>query len=112
MTAGELRYRFRFESRRTISDGAGNERAEFLAQFTVWTGYQPLRGGESVTAARLEARVPAILKIRNSLQARQIGSDWRAVNDRTGEIYAIREAPQETPDRAYLEMLVEGGVAA
>lgn len=113
MAAGGLDQRFRFEKREEADDGYGNTvTGDWLPQFTVWAGRKYLRGGESVIADRLQARQPAILRIRNSSQARQITAEWRAVDDRTGTVFAIRENPTVTDDRAYLEMLVESGVAA
>lgn len=113
MAAGELGQRFRFEKRSEVSDGYGNTvGGGWETQFTVWARLSFMRGGESVTAARLQSRQPAILRIRNSAQARQITAEWRAVDDRTGVEHAIREDPTETEDRAFLEMLVEKGVAA
>ena len=110
--AGALNRRFRFEKREDTEDGYGTSKASFVHQFTVWTGVRYLRGGESVLSARLDARGPAILTVRASSNTRQIDPAWRAVDDRTGEEYAVRERPRETDDRAFLELLAESGVAA
>lgn len=112
MDAGRLDQRFRFEKRIEADDGYGNSQGDWHVQFTLWAGRKFLRGGEAVLAARLEARQPAILTIRNSTDARQITADWRAIDDRTETVYAIREDPKMTDDRAFLEFLVEAGVAA
>lgn len=110
--AGSLDRRIRFEMRNAVEDGRGNTvSGDWLLQFTVWAKRTYRRGGEGVLAARLESRQPVILRIRNSRRARTITADWRAVDDRDGTVYNIRENPQETDDRAYLEMLVESGVA-
>lgn len=69
-----------------------------------------LRGGEAVIGARLTARQPAILTIRNSVMARSILPSDRAVDARTGEIFNIREQPRVSREnRGFLEMLVEAG---
>ena len=112
--AGKLRYRLQFSMRQTLADGYGNtDSGEWVDQFNpVWAGIRFLRGGEDVLASRLEARGPAILTIRNSVNARQITHEWRARDTETDEIYQIKERPRLTDDRAFLEMLAETGVAA
>jgi head-tail adaptor len=109
--AGYLNRQFRFEVRSSVSDGAGNTVDDWVQQFTVAAGRTFLRGGEAVISARLESRQPAIVRVRNSTNTRQITPDWRAVDERTGEVYNIREIPRETEDRLYLEFLAESGVA-
>lgn len=77
---------------------------------TVWAAVGYLRGGEGVVQARMAARSPAIVTIRNSQAARQIGHDWRVVaRDRTGieRLYEVKELPRPSKSGAYLEMLVE-----
>lgn len=64
-----------------------------------------LRGGERVMAERLESRTPVIIAIRNSLRARQITSEWRALID--GRIYEMKEDPRPTENRRDLEILAE-----
>lgn len=112
MPAGKLNRRLRFEARAEVNDGAGNMvSGDWAHEFDAWANLSMLRGGESVLAARLESRQPAIVTIRNSRNARRVNSDWRIVDSRDGRIYNIRENPKESSDRADLEMLVEAGVA-
>ncbi|MDW9855062.1 head-tail adaptor protein [Sinorhizobium meliloti] len=110
--AGKLDRRLRFEARQEIDNGHGSPMSgDWLLRFTVWGKRLFLRGGETVLAARLESRQPAILTIRDSKQAREITSDWRVVDTSDGRVYNIRENPKLSDDRAFLEMLVEAGVA-
>lgn len=111
MAAGDLSQRYRFERRVEVADGSGNFEGGWELQFTVAANRKYLRGGESVMASRLDAKSPVILRIRSSAQARTITNDWRAVDARTAEIFNIRERPQESDDRAFLEMLCHSGVA-
>lgn len=111
MDAGALDRRLDFERSGEADDGAGNTLTTWVHQFTAATNRKWLRGGESVMAARLENRQTAILTIRNSAQARQIDNDWRAVDRRDGRVYNVRETPRESDDSAWLELLVECGVA-
>lgn len=64
-----------------------------------------LRGGERVMAERLESRTPVIITIRNSMRARQITSEWRAVID--GRTYEMKEDPRPTENQRDLEILAE-----
>lgn len=112
MDAGKLDRRFRFEARQEIDDGHGSPVAgDWLPRFTVWGNRKFLRGGETVIAARLESRQPAILTIRDSRQAREITADWCVVDTGDGRVYNIRENPKLSDDRGLLEMLAEAGVA-
>jgi len=109
--AGLLNERFRFEKRSSVVDGYGNFEGAWTSQFTVYGRRQDLRGGETVMAARLTGRAPAILTIYNSLQARTITTDWRAVDTRNGDIWNIRSITRDE-DRACLDLLCERGVAS
>lgn len=109
--AGKLDRRLQFERRVETDDGYGNVVGSWVPEFTVAAHRKWLRGGESVMAARLESKQPVILTIRNSVQARTIGNDWRATDTRDSRVYNIREIPKESETRGYLEMLAESGVA-
>ena len=111
VSAGKLDRRFQFQQRREQSDGMGNTVSDWVSQFTLAAGRSFLRGGETVIAARLENKQPAIVTIRNSTDARQITADWRAIDVRDGRVYNIRETPKESDDRGFLEFLAESGVA-
>lgn len=74
---------------------------------TVWCNWTPRRGGESVMQARIESRNPAIITVRASGLTRSITSEWRARID--GREYDVKEEPQETPDRAFLQFYAETG---
>lgn len=109
--AGLMNERFRFEKRGDVVDGYGNFQGAWEDQFTVSGWRQDLRGGETVMAARLTGRQPAILTIYNSIQARAITTDWRAVDVRNGDVWNIRSISRDE-DRACLEFLCERGVAS
>lgn len=111
--AGELDQRLAFERRDAKDDGYGNPvSGDWVLQFAAFAKIIRLRGGEGVLAARLEARAPVIITVRNAHDARQITHEWRARDERTGALYAIREQPRLSEDRGFLEFLAEGGVAA
>lgn len=72
---------------------------------TVWCNVMWLRGGESVMAARLQSRSPAIITVRASSLTRQITSEWKLRI--RGRDFDAKEDPRETQDRAFLELLAE-----
>lgn len=113
MSASYLRGRYTFQKNVAAPDWSGHPPApEWEDQFTVWGNIQFMRGGESVISARLTARQPAILTIRNSEQARCIEADWRLKDARSGELFNIREKPRASRDnRNFLEVLVEAGAS-
>lgn len=116
MSAGKLTERYTFAKRTDTStdspagDGYGNFEGSWSDQFTVWAERTFLRGGEDVLAARLEGRQPIILRIRRSSDTEQITTDWRATDTRRSKVYNIRTV-SETPDRQWIDLLVESGVA-
>lgn len=112
LNAGRLWHWLQFETRaEPVDDGYGNTVAGvWIEQFTVHAGVQFLRGTEQVMAARLEGRMPVVLSVRASRNARRITHEWRARDLRTGAIYEIKEPPRPSDDRAFLEMLAESGV--
>lgn len=108
MRGGQLRERFAFQERFAQSDGHGNTRDEWHTQFVAAARRMMLRGGETVTAARLQGTQPAVLTIRSSSQSRRVAAHWRAVDERTGDIWNIRAV---TPDerRDHIDLLAELG---
>ncbi len=107
MTAGDLNRRASFHCPIKDTDGDGNPILSYPEVFKAWVKLVPLRGGESVMASRMASRSPAIVTFRASTQARQVTSEWQLVIG--GRVYEVKEDPRETQDRAYFEMLVEGG---
>lgn len=110
MQGGKLDNRIEFQKRTMLDDGAGNTVGDFALEFTVWGNIKYLRGGESVMAARITAKQPAILTVRKCSQADMITPEWRAkINEK---YFNIREYPTPTDNRLYLQFLAEGGLAS
>lgn len=110
MSAGRLYERVRFEKPFRTSDGYGGFEDGWETQFTLGAHYTWLRGTETVLAARLEGRQPTVIRVRASSDTRGITTDWRAVDERSGEIFNIRSII-ETDNRAYFDITAESGVA-
>ena len=107
--AGQLSERFAFEEPTLTDDSYGGTTEGFTERVVASARRVFKRGGEGVLAARLEGKQPAIITVRSSLGARAITPAWRARDVRTGALYNIRSV-EPTEDRAWLEMLIEGGV--
>ncbi|MGQ3674259.1 head-tail adaptor protein [Xanthobacter sp. TB0139] len=111
-SAGDLRGRVMFQARSIAPDGAGNHEAGWVNQFERRAYVRPRLGGEAVVAARLEGITTLTITVRACSATRQIQADWRAVDARTGAIYALTCAPVD-PDgrRQWLEMMATTGRA-
>lgn len=109
--AGDLSRRMRFEAPIPGDDGGGGVQDGFAPRFTVSAGLFNAGGSEAVQAARLEGRGLARCRIRASRQAREIRTDWRMIDVRSGDIWNIREVDDVTEARAFILLAVEKGVA-
>lgn len=110
--AGSLKEELRFESPTPADDGAGNYTEGWTPEFERSARVRPLKGGESVLAARLAGTQPVIITVRRDTQTRGIGSEWRAVDTRSGAIYQLKAPPADMlENRAYLDILATSGVA-
>lgn len=108
--AGQLYQRVAFDKEVSGSDGYGGTVTGWAEQFQCRAGYTHLRGGESVMAARLEGADSIVIRVRASSQTRAVTTDWRVKDVRTGTIYNIRDITP-SDDRAFLDVLVQSGVA-
>lgn len=111
--AGGMIDLYGFESREPVNDGYGNDiSGPWTERFTQHAETSAVRAGtETVLADRLEGKQTVMLRIRNSLQARAVTTDWRAHDKRRDRYFNVR-ALALSPDRAFIEVLAEAGVAA
>lgn len=111
--SSNLHYRVAFEPPLAEPDGSGGIETGWDTDNAIEARahFRFLRGGESVQAARLGGKQPIIATIPNSSAGRSITSDWRMRDVRSGKEFQIRTDPVLTDDRAWLEVLVESGVA-
>lgn len=110
MNAGDLDHRFAFDEPTSTPNGGGGTISGWEEQHVCWAALTYLRGSEPVIAARLVGIQPVVIRIRSCTAAREIGSDWRARDVRTGSIYAIKGAPVPSKDRAFLDIMATSGV--
>lgn len=108
--SGDMTFLMTFDKPTSAADGLGGTESGWAEQFTAWAEVRFLRGGETVQAARLTGRQPAVVTIRDSAAAREITADWRMRDARAGTVYNVRTiVPSD--DRATLELTCESGVA-
>lgn len=114
MAAGKLNHRLSFQARSLQSDGYGNEESsDFAEEFVRWAEIRPLKGGETVMAARLSGTQPVLIIVRRDSDTRTIEADWRAVDANEGTVYAITSpATDMEQERSFLTMTATAGVAA
>lgn len=111
MAAGKLRELIAFEARQTIDDGLGNETSgPWVEQCRANAERTPLKGGEAVLASRLEGKQPYLVTVRWSVATSQVTTDWRAIDVRTGAVYALQTAVPRVR-RDYIDMMCIEGVA-
>lgn len=110
--AASLRHKITFDKRADVDDGYGNTQAGWAEQFTVRGEVRAKLGGETVTAARLQAQNTVTITLRQSNQTRLIREDWRARDQAEGIEYAIKSIIDPDDGGAWLEMLCQTGAAA
>lgn len=109
--AGQYRERVAFEYRALVSDGFGNQQsATWTEAFICSARVRPLRGGESVQAARLSGRQPTLITVRVNDNTKMITTDWRARDVRSGVTYNIRSKVNPDERRVDFDMECETGV--
>jgi len=91
-------------------DGYGNSEGAWVERFRCAARILPLKGRDEITAQRLQGVQPVVITIRASAAAREVNSDWRALDARSGRSYAIRSVT-ETERRDAIELLCEAGLA-
>lgn len=112
MVAGKLKHQIAFDKRtEPIDDGFGNVVNGWSEQFKVWAGKRYLTGGESVLASRLSGHQPVIVTVRRSDLTVQITTAWRCRDIITEEAFNIRSVTPAENREAYIDLLVEAGVA-
>ncbi len=110
MEANDLFERVAFDLRIETDDGMGNTQGDWAEQFQCRAAYRHLRGGESVMAGRLQGKHTQIITVRASSQTREITTEYRVRDTRTGDEFNIRDVTHET-ERQWISLLVEKGVA-
>jgi head-tail adaptor len=108
---GDLYAKVSFEKLTTGSDGAGGTTTGWGEQFIVRAGYFNAGGSEAVMAARLEGRALMRVRVRASAQTRQITTDWRMRDERSDDVWNIREVDPVSEGRGWIVLRCEKGVA-
>jgi head-tail adaptor len=112
MTAGKMRAKLNFQQRSLEDDGygSGGNTGPFQTIFTDSAELTPRMGSEAVMASRLQGIQPYTIRIRSHTLARTVDATWRAVDARTGAIYAlVSPAVNVDQKNAYLDILATVG---
>ncbi|OHV84160.1 head-tail adaptor protein [Rhizobium sp. LCM 4573] len=109
--AGSLRALLHFQEREVSDDGFGNPvTGDFATVFTDAVELIPRMGTEAVMASRLQGVQPYTARVRASSWTRQVTPAWRAVDARSGAVYAIVSPFVDLDQKgAYLEGLLTVG---
>ena len=115
-SAGDLRDRVAFEARVEENPDSpldyGNTESVWAEQFEQRAAYMHLRGGDAVQAARLEGRHIQVIRVRSDSATRIITTDWRAIDQNTGDVFNVRDAsPTREAPLHFIDLLCEKGVA-
>jgi len=114
MSSGKLRSRLHFQRRTVGDDGFGTPTVgDFTTVFTDAAEIIPRMGSEAVMGARLQGLQPVTIRVRSHAATRALDAAWRAVNARTGEIYAVTSPPVNVDQKnQYIDMLATIGTQA
>lgn len=113
-----LRYLLHFQQRAVADDGFGNDlpgQGPYVTEMTVAAAMRPLRGSESVMAARLSGKQPYVVTVRNHPGMSSVTPAWRIVDARnTNRIFDITSPLSDSDGkRQWLEFVaVEGTPSA
>lgn len=114
MPAAKLRARLHFQRRAEGDDGFGNTvTGDFATVFTDAAEVIPRMGSEAVMSARLQGLQPVTIRVRSHTATRAIDATWRAVDARSGAVYAITSPPVNVDQKnQYIDMLATVGAQA
>ena len=109
-SAGMLRDRATFSRLDTTADALGNvSSGAFVDQFTVWGDLRLDKGREQLAAGRQQNSVLGVLMVRSSANTRTVTTEDRVTIDSVA--YNIRSSVPRDRQGAWLDMVVESGVA-
>lgn len=109
-SSGSMWHRLAFDAPTVTPNGQGGEVVGWAETFLAYGEIKWLRGGETVIAARLAGRQPAVIRIHLTAAALLVDPEWRMRDVRSGDVFNIRSiVPSD--DRQYLELTAERGVA-
>lgn len=105
ITAQHLMQRAAFYEPFEERDADGMLVQSWLLRLTCAAHVTWLRGGETVMAARMQSKNPAIITVRDFTESRAITSEWRVEVD--GRTFEIQEDPRPDQGRRTLAMLAQ-----
>lgn len=100
--AGDLRERITLQRREL--DENGDPLGDWESRFSRAVKVVNLRGGESVMQQRIQGKQPVLLVVRADPETITLDNSFRAINERTLQIYDL-SAAAETTGRDWVEIL-------
>lgn len=119
-SASDLYHLVAFDQREEVDRGDGVTVGKWVERFQTRAGFVHLRGGETVLADRLQGQHTQVIFVRSSTKTRQVSTDWRVRDVRSGSFvgdewrgteFNIRDITP-TDDRQWLDFLCQSGVAS
>lgn len=101
-----LRERVAFDQPTQTAGPGGVTETGWFEGYSCRAAFTYQRGSETVEAARLQGRAIYRVKIRQSVQARAITTDWRMRDARSGQVYDLVEVDAIT-DRRWIYIVAE-----
>lgn len=122
VSRGQMQHRVALDAPADADDGAGGVVHGWVERQVLWAHVLWLRGGETVQAARLEGRQPAVVTLDRTSVSGAADTRWRLrlLNQKPpggddpefpGLVFAIR-AIVPTDNRRHLEITCEAGARA
>lgn len=110
--AAARRERLSFQVRDVMpDDGFGNREDKWRTKFQMFARVQPLRGSETVIAARLAGTQPYVITVESCRDSRSVTPGWRAVDAREPQrIFNIRSAANFDERNRLITFTAETGV--
>lgn len=114
-TAGDLKWRVRFDKQVSVPDPFGGDlNNQWQEQFSRAAEIVALAGGEGVQAQRLTGTQPYRIRVRFDSMTRTIETSWRGVELLNGvpqRYFALKTAEDMDRSREWLTILAVTGVA-
>ncbi|RJG44914.1 phage head closure protein [Mesorhizobium sp. DCY119] len=88
-------------------DGYGNPGPGIWTGVEAWARIQPLKGSETVIAARLSGKQPVVIHLRWTPDLSDMTTAWRVRHADSGVIYDIKSVANMDEKREFLELLAE-----
>lgn len=106
-TIGQMRNEVSLKVYEGVDDGYGNVVGDWVEKEAAWARIQPLKGSETIIAARLSGVQPVVITVRVTPAIAAMTSAWRVKDTRNDLIYQIKSVANTDERGEFLEILAE-----